>query len=262
VPELSQFSFMFGCFGALVLAGIGAPIPEELPTVALGIWVGQTDTVETLGLFRWLALPVALTGVILSDITLYWIGRLWGRKLLQLRWVAKLAPEEKRQKIEKNFQKYGVKILLFIRWVPAIRSPMFITAGVSRLPFLQFLAADAIAAAVGHSLLFFLAWWFGDTFQHLVKDFTRLEEKIKPLIIIGVIVAIGLYFLIHFYRRPFSVGDPHEVPLIGGHMAAKLSDPAAPAVPPEIQAKQADPAPGGDQAVPPLNVQETGNPAE
>jgi membrane protein DedA with SNARE-associated domain len=222
VPELSDVWPLFVNFALLVLAGIGFPVPEEIPTVALGIWVAKPDTKETLGVLRWIALPVAWTGVILSDVLLYWIGRLWGRKLLQHRWLAKLAPEDKRAKIERNFQQYGVKILLFIRWVPAIRSPMFITAGISRIPFVSFLIADAIAAIAGHSLLFFLAWWFGDTFQDLINRFTGLEEKIKPLIILIVILGVVIYFVIHFYRRPFSVGDPKEVPLIGDRVAAKF----------------------------------------
>jgi len=238
VPELSDMWPLFVNFALLVLAGLGLPYPEEIPTVTLGIWVGKEETVETVKLFRWLALPVIFSGVILSDVLLYWIGRLWGTKLLQHRWLAKLAPEEKRVKIENNFQLYGVKILLFIRWVPAIRSPMFITAGTLRLPFLRFLLADGAAAIVGHSLLFFLAWWFGVQFQELIKQVTGLEEKVKPLIILVAIVAVGLYFIIHFYRRPFSVGDPTEVPLIGNQVAAKLDsrdahpgDPEKPASP-------------------------------
>jgi membrane protein DedA with SNARE-associated domain len=213
---------LFVNFALLVLAGIGFPVPEEIPTVALGIWVANEDTVRQLRLLRWIALPVAYAGVILSDISLYWIGRLWGRKLLQHRWLARLAPADKRQKIEENFRQYGVKILLFIRWVPAIRSPMFVTAGVTRVPFLRFLLADGIAAIVGHTLLFFLAWWFGLQFQELIRNFTHLEEKIKPLIILVAIVAVVAFFVIHFYRRPFSVGDPSELPILGSQMAAKL----------------------------------------
>src|SRR5437868_15159460 len=112
MPELSDFWPMFAAFAALVLAGIGAPIPEEIPTVGLGVWVGSPDTVDKLGAFRWLALPVVYVGVIFSDVLLYWIGRLWGRRLLRQRWLARLAPPDKREKIEQNFRHYGVKILL------------------------------------------------------------------------------------------------------------------------------------------------------
>jgi membrane protein DedA with SNARE-associated domain len=208
-------------FGLLILAGFGAPVPEEIPTVALGIWVGSADPNDKWRALRWLALPVAWSGVILSDVTLYWIGRLWGRRLLQHRWLQRLAPPDKRQKIERNFRRYGVKILLMIRWVPAIRSPMFITAGISRLSFLQFLLADAVAAIVGHTLLFFLAWWFGIWFLDLMRQFEHLKQVLVPLIITAAVMGIGVYLVVRFLRRPFSVGDPAELPIIGNRMAAR-----------------------------------------
>src|SRR5205807_1182071 len=102
-------------------------------------------------------------------------------------WLARLAPAEKRQKIEDNFRQYGVKILLMVRWVPAIRSPMFVTAGISKLSFPRFLLADATAAIIGHSLLFFLAWWFGIWFQDLINRFEHLKQVLVPLIVVAVI---------------------------------------------------------------------------
>ena len=65
----------FTAFAALVAAGFGAPIPEELPTVGAGVWVGSNPD---LGELRWLILPVCFSGVLISDVMLYGIGRWWG----------------------------------------------------------------------------------------------------------------------------------------------------------------------------------------
>ena len=43
-------------------------------------------------------------------------------------------PVGRREQIESNFHHYGLRILLMVRWVPGIRSPMFVTAGTMRLP--------------------------------------------------------------------------------------------------------------------------------
>ena len=59
-----------------------------------------------------------------------------------------------------NFQKYGVKILLFARLTPGIRAPIFLTAGIMKLPVTYFLFADGIYAIPGVSMLFFLGYWF------------------------------------------------------------------------------------------------------
>jgi membrane protein DedA with SNARE-associated domain len=199
---------MVGFFGALVLAGAGFPIPEELPTVGAGIWVASNPD---LGPARWLVLPVCFAGVLLSDVMLYGIGRLWGPRLLTYKWVARVVTPDKREKIEHNFHRYGVRVLLAIRWVPGIRSPMFITAGVMRLPFVRFVLADGVAAVVGHSLLFFLAWWFGDQFKQLVETFeSGVSYYLKPLLILVGLGGVSAFLLWHFLRHPVSTGDPEE----------------------------------------------------
>ena len=43
----------------LVAAGIGVPIPEELPVVGAGVWVGSSPEY---GPLRWLILPVCILG--------------------------------------------------------------------------------------------------------------------------------------------------------------------------------------------------------
>lgn len=217
--ELSDFWPFFTAFGMLVAAGFGAPIPEEIPTVAAGVWVGSHPE---LGPLRWLILPVCFLGVLISDIMLYGIGRFYGPRLKQKRWAQKLIPPETWAKIEHNYERYGVKTLLMVRWLPAIRSPMFISAGLMRLSLWRFIMADTIAVVFGHSLLFFLAFWFGDQFQSVVEHAEHEVDKLKPLLVLLVITAVAGFLAYHFLRRPVSTADPQELPLIGERVAAKI----------------------------------------
>jgi membrane protein DedA with SNARE-associated domain len=212
---------MIIAFASLVAAGVGAPIPEEIPVIGAGIWVASN---RDLWPWAWLILPVCFAGILISDVLLYGIGRLWGTRLLKHRFFVRLMPPGRREQIESNFQRYGLRILLLVRWLPGIRSPMFVTAGTMRLPLSRFVVADAIAAIAGHSLLFFLAFWFGDQFKTLVEHAeNRVQSTIRPLIILAVIVAVTVYLLIHFWKRPVTVGDPKELPIIGPQMAAKIA---------------------------------------
>ena len=211
---------MFGAFVSLVAAGIGAPIPEEIPVIVSGIWVASNPE---LGVLRWLVLPVCFVGILISDVLLYGIGRLWGTRLLEHRWLARLMPPGRREQIECNFHRYGISILLMVRWIPGIRSPMFITAGTMRLPLHRFIIADAIAAVAGHSLLFFLAYWFGDQVKVFVESLeNEVQSKVRPLLILAAIAGVAIFFLIHFWKRPVTVGDPKEIPIIGQQVAAKI----------------------------------------
>ena len=74
-------------------AGFGNPVPEELIIVGAGI---QTARNEDFGPLRWLMLPSVIAGAVAADVLLYSVGRLFGPRLLQYRWLARLAPPQKR----------------------------------------------------------------------------------------------------------------------------------------------------------------------
>jgi membrane protein DedA with SNARE-associated domain len=254
VPSLSDFWPFIAAFAALVAAGFGAPIPEELPTVGAGVWVTHPEAIETFGPFRWLILPVCFAGVLISDVILYGVGRWWGPRLLQYRWAQRLIPPETWERIERNYDKYGIKVLLMVRWLPAIRSPMFISAGIMRLSFVRFVIADGIALMIGHSLLFFLAWWFGDAFQDLIMRAEERVDRYKPILILIGVAAVTGYLIYHFIRRPVSTGDPQELPLIGGRVAARIE----PCDHPPCSEVETPPAPRAEAETPSPPVGERG----
>jgi membrane protein DedA with SNARE-associated domain len=219
LPDLSQLWIFWVSFIMLVAAGIGVPIPEELPVIGAGIWAANTPEV---GPVRWLILPTCIVGIVISDVLLYGIGRFGSDRILRNRWVARLFPPKKREQIEHNFAHYGIKILLVVRWVPAIRSPLFITAGLMRVPLYRFIIADTIAASMGHTLLFFTAYWFGDTFRDLVVHAEQQVDRWRPILIITLLLGAAVFFLIHYLRRPVITADPKELPLIGKQVAAGI----------------------------------------
>lgn len=251
-----------GTFLLLVGAGFGLPIPEELPIVFAGALVGHDseepppppqyavamlsadpqagfpamlpwlaatpslpyDPAPRIGLRWWIMLPVCIFGVVISDGLLYGIGRFWGPRILEKRWAQRLLPPKKRMRIEQNFQNYGVLVLLFARFLPAIRSPIFIMAGVMRVSFQKFLLSDGLYAIPGVSLLFTLAFWFGNQFRDLVVQAEGKIERLKPVLILLGLTAVGSYLVYNFLRHPLATGDPTEdMPIVGGQIAAKMA---------------------------------------
>ncbi len=267
VPDAAALYVYLGTFGLLLGAGLGLPIPEEIPIVMAGAAVGHASVEgpspppELLTLFSasseagfptglpwalalsdeltaprasplpsslrwWIMLPICFVGAISGDLFLYAIGRFSGHRLLQSRWLRHLLPPEKRARTEENFHKYGVLVLVFARFLPTIRSPIFIMSGMMRVPLLRFLLADGLAGLFGVSLLFTLAFWFGDQFRDLVVRAEGRVDKLKPLLVLLAITAVGIYLVYHFLRHPVATGDPgEEVPLVGGQVAAKIETP-------------------------------------
>ena len=108
-----------------------------------------------------------------------------------------------------------------------------------RLSLARFLIADGIYAIPGVSLLFWLAFWFGDQFRETVERAENGVARLRPLIILLAIAVVAGLLLSHFLRRPVVTGTPEELPLpMMNEMAAKIehshnpgSKPSFPAYP-------------------------------
>jgi membrane protein DedA with SNARE-associated domain len=224
VDSTALWKFL-GVLGTLLAAGMGLPIPEELPIVTAGAMVGHSvNDPSGHHLIWWIMLPTCIIGVVVGDGILYTIGRLWGYRVLNIRWVrTRLLPPEKRERIERNFHRYGVWILLGARLLPGIRSPIFLMAGMNRLPLIKFLIADGLYAIPGVSMLFGLAYVFTDQFVALVENINNVRPTIIACLIAG---SVG-YLIRYFQEHPVSTGDPAEVPVIGQQIVSHLKDPDA-----------------------------------
>ncbi|HEV3080958.1 MAG TPA: VTT domain-containing protein [Gemmataceae bacterium] len=247
---------------AMVAVSPQGPFPANVPWLALALnreivppareahWYTTSVPVRW-----WLMLPVLIIGVVVCDGMLYGSGRLWGPWLLERRFMQRLLPKDRRQKIEKNFHDYGLWVLLFARLTPTIRAPIFIMAGVIRLPFSRFLLADGIYAIPGVSLLFWLGYFFGESFIQLVMAFEGRVAAAKPILILLLVAAVAVYFFFHFVHHPVATGDPrHEVPLIGDQVADKLHHQDLPAPPATGKPGQLEqPANASASADPPQN---------
>jgi membrane protein DedA with SNARE-associated domain len=243
-----------GIFLALLASGLGLPIPEELPVITAGILVGHEDT----HLKWYIMLPVVIGGVVLGDALLYGSGRLWGTWLLSRKWVQRriLSPE-KRAIIEKNFHDRGIAVLLGARLLPGIRTPIFIMAGVLRVPLGRFIIADALYAIPGVNLLFWIAYVLTD---QVLVIFNRLNEY-RPLVMVAILSGVaGALVQKYLLTRKVSTGEPppaiinkpaevltHAVEKaaeVVGHMAHGHHQEKCEPEPASVPAEQVKPQPG------------------
>src|SRR5437660_46881 len=96
----------------IIASGLGFPIPEEIPVVTGGILAAHPDNEVS----WWIMLPLCICSVVIGDGFLYGIGRMWGRRLLEIKWLRKrLLPADRLKRIEENFHNSGVMILLYAR---------------------------------------------------------------------------------------------------------------------------------------------------
>jgi membrane protein DedA with SNARE-associated domain len=202
-------------FLALLLSTTFVPVPEELPVIAAGVVCGHSDTTyaddrgNPARVLWWVMLPVVIVGAVIGDIVLYTIGRLWGRRLLDLKWVQRrVVTPEKRASIERNFAKHGIKVLLGVRLLPGVRGPVFFIAGMVRLPLWKFVLADAIYAIPIVNLMFWTAYWFTDQIMVLVNNLDTYKSLVMSHVLAAVAGALVYKYLL---SRHVPTGEPAPI---------------------------------------------------
>ena len=143
---LEHFFIEFGyaaVFLVLVLCGFGIPIPEDVTLVAGGVISGLHFTNVHI------MVAVGLAGVLVGDGLMFLLGKYFGESILKFKPVARLMPPKRYAQVQEKFDKYGNRVLFVARFLPGLRSPIFLTAGMSgKVSFWQWLAMDGVAAMI------------------------------------------------------------------------------------------------------------------
>lgn len=125
----------------LLVCGWGVPVPEDITLVAGGVIAG-------LGHANVHAMcAVGVVGVLAGDATMFLAGRHFGTRLLRLRWVGWLLAPRRYARVQRLFARYGNRLMFVARFLPGLRTPIYLSAGMSqRVPFWRFLLLDGLAA--------------------------------------------------------------------------------------------------------------------
>jgi membrane protein DedA with SNARE-associated domain len=169
----------------LILTGTGLPIPEEVPIIAAGILSSQ-------GTLDWrLALPACLFGALVGDCVMYWIGFHFGRSVLREHpWWAHLVKPEREAQIEQMLHKHGLKVFFLARFLVGLRSPVYLSAGIMRVPFRRFFLIDLFCASSVIGLFFGLSYYFGTAITRWIRG----AEVGLTLVVVLVLAGLGVYF--------------------------------------------------------------------
>jgi membrane protein DedA with SNARE-associated domain len=183
------FSETWGWYASIyfwmLFTGIGIPpCPEEAGIIYAAALTSLHPEIRW-----WMAWPVTSLGIVSADIVLYGIGRLWGRHLFELRWVQWILPPQRRQGLEERFHEHGIKILIAARFLPPLRTGVFMIAGTIGFPFLRFLIADLLFATIGVGAIFFGSKWLID-----------ILGQATHWLIYAAVIAVAGYLLYRYYR--------------------------------------------------------------
>jgi membrane protein DedA with SNARE-associated domain len=112
-------------FAVLVACGLGVPVPEDVSLVAGGIIAGLGHA--DLGVM----MLVGLAGVLVGDSVVFLVGHHFGQRARKLRWVARVLTPRRYARVQAKFDRYGNRMLFFARFLPGLRTAVFLSAGIS-----------------------------------------------------------------------------------------------------------------------------------
>lgn len=177
-------------FFVLLICGFGVPIPEDITLVSGGVISGLGYTNVHIMLL------VSMIGVLVGDSTMYWLGRIYGEKILQFPLLRKIATPERFATVQERFEKQGWKLLFVARFLPGLRAVVYLASGITRrVSYWQFVAVDFCAAIISVPIWVYLGD-FG------AKNLDWLEAQIhKGQMAIWVILLAGGLFLFWKWKR-------------------------------------------------------------
>lgn len=184
-----------GLFIVLLAAGFGLPLPEDIPLILAGFIVQKTSGAAVGPLV--VMILVGLAGVILGDSTLFFLGRRYGAGVVEHRWFRRFAKPWLVEKARQKFAHHGAKILFIGRFMPGLRSVLFLTAGVFRVPYWKLLVFDGSAALVSVPLWVTAGWYFS---AQIVEVFE--SARIASYVMLGVLgVGLVIWVLWEYYHN-------------------------------------------------------------
>ncbi|OHX12886.1 DedA family protein [Chromobacterium sphagni] len=176
-------------FAVLLVCGFGVPIPEDITLVAGGVISGLGYTnVHYMFL-------VGMAGVLVGDGIMFMAGRTFGNKVLTFRPIARILTQERFEAVQEKFAKYGNWVLFVARFLPGLRSPIFITAGMTRrVPYWRFLLMDGFAALISVPVWVYLGYYGAANREWLMTMVHRGQAGILAVVAL-LLLAVGLVWL-------------------------------------------------------------------
>jgi membrane protein DedA with SNARE-associated domain len=180
-----------GIFLLLILGTLGLPFPEDTTLMLSGFLMAH-HIIQSLPV-----LMIIYPTLLMTDFLLYWIGKRYGRRVVELKMFHRIMSINRLLRLEGKFRKWGIWVVFFGRHLLGVRAQIFLAAGVMRMPVPKFLLADALSALITMSIMIGLGYFGGSQIQILREDLARMSHMIMFSV---VLIFLG-WSLSRYFRR-------------------------------------------------------------
>jgi membrane protein DedA with SNARE-associated domain len=171
---------------ALIIAGFGVPVPEDIMLVAAGVLVarGECTFVE--------ALIACTIGVFVGDTSIFLLARKYGHRLLEVRPFRWIFTEARKQRTLELFQRHGHVIVFMGRHMAGLRMPIFAMSGIYGVKLRTFWLYDGLGLLVSAPAVIGIGYYFAKNLSKIME----LLQRVEIVIVLAVLAIGGGYWLL------------------------------------------------------------------
>jgi membrane protein DedA with SNARE-associated domain len=182
LPYLIRYSYV-GVYGLILLFSTMLPFSKTLVIVGAGVLASQG--IGSLPAYFF----VSVAGLVTADSLFYSLGYVAGQRVWQWRYFSGPRNEERRRVAEERFRRHEWLAVFTARFLPFLRTLVFVVAGLGRMPPFRFLLADFLPACLLVPVALSLGYFFAENREALVRYVKEGE------LVLAVLVCIVLVLL-------------------------------------------------------------------
>ena len=193
LPIFTEYGYI-AVFSMLLICGFGVPLPEDVTLVTGGVIAGLGYADEHS------MVAVGLAGVMVGDGLIFLGGRVYGDRVTRIKFFQKLLTPDRFEAVQEKFAKYGRWVMFVARFLPGLRTPVFLTAGMSRrVSFPTWFLMDGFAALISVPVWVYLGYYGAKNIEWLFDTVRQGQHIVLGLLALGAVVG-GVYWW-RRYRR-------------------------------------------------------------
>lgn len=186
-------------FLSLLLTGLNIPLSEDLLILGGGAIAASCLPEHTARMYLWI-----YCGCIFSAWEAYWLGRLLKDRLSSIPLIRSVVTPSRLDFLKKFYARFGSLSFFIGRFCPGgVRNALFISSGLTKMPFPLFMLRDGCAAALLTGLYFYIGYAFGQNFDLLVDHFHHYLHEFLAIAAALIALVSTLYWL--KYRLLFNI---------------------------------------------------------
>ena len=183
-----------GLFLIMVLEGIMTPIPSEIILPFAG-YLSSPASHHSFDLY--LVIFVGTSGATVGSTVAYYIGYYLGRGFILKYGKYIFLSEERLERVELWFEKFGNKAVFFGHSIPGTRSFISFPAGIAKMNIGNFVVYTFCGALIWTSVLSCLGFWLGERWMTIVDT----VEILDVIVIVTLIISLIVYCLIYRHKN-------------------------------------------------------------